>query len=98
MRISDWSSDVCSSDLAVSENQRLIVGIAGASGVRYGVRLLELLRGLPVESHLVLSKAAEMTLAYETDLKVSDVKALADVAYPVEIGRASCREGVCQYV
>src|SRR3546814_19708312 len=83
---------------AVSESQRLIVGIAGASGVRYCVRLLELLRGLPVESHLVLSKAAEMTLAYETDLKVSDVKALADVAYPVEIGRASCREGVCQYV
>src|SRR3546814_1293749 len=89
MRISDWSSDVCSSDLAVSENQRLIVGIAGASGVRYGVRLLELLRGLPVESHLVLSKAAEMTLAYETDLKVSDVKALADVAYPVgDVGAA----------
>lgn len=71
------------------QNQRLIVGITGASGVRYGVRLLELLRDLPVESHLVLSKAAEMTLAYESDLKSSEVKALADVAYPVsDVGAA----------
>lgn len=71
------------------QNQRLIVGITGASGVRYGVRLLELLRDLPVESHLVLSKAAEMTLAYESDLKPSEVKALADVAYPVsDVGAA----------
>jgi flavin prenyltransferase len=71
------------------KNQRLIVGITGASGVRYGVRLLEMLRDLPVESHLVLSKAAEMTLAYETDLKVAEVKALADVTYPVsDVGAA----------
>src|SRR3546814_17216770 len=48
-----------------------------------------MLRGLPVESHLVLSKAAELTLAYETDLKVAEVKALADVAYPVsDVGAA----------
>ena len=46
--------------------QRLIVGLSGASGVIYGVRLLETLRGLPVESHLVMSKSAEVTLAYET--------------------------------
>jgi 4-hydroxy-3-polyprenylbenzoate decarboxylase len=73
----------------VSQNQRLIVGITGASGVRYGVRLLEILRDLPVESHLVLSKAAELTLAYETDLKVAEVKALADVVYPVaDVGAA----------
>jgi 4-hydroxy-3-polyprenylbenzoate decarboxylase len=73
----------------VSQNQRLIVGITGASGVRYGVRLLELLRELPVESHLVLSRAAEMTLAYETDLKLAEVKALADVVYPVaDVGAA----------
>src|SRR3546814_7828848 len=73
----------------VAQNHRLIVGITGASGVRYGVRLLEILRGLPVESHLVLSKAAELTLAYETDLKVAEVKALADVAYPVsDVGAA----------
>ena len=73
----------------MSQNQRLIVGITGASGVRYGVRLLEILRDLPVESHLVLSKAAEMTLAYESDLKPAEVKALADVAYPVsDVGAA----------
>ncbi len=62
--------------------QRLIVGLSGASGVVYGVRLLESLRKLPVETHLVISKSAEVTLAYETDLKVSDVQALADVWYP----------------
>ncbi len=68
---------------------RLIVGISGASGVRYGIRMLETLRDLPVESHLVLSKAAELTIAYETDLKVAEVTALADVAYPVgDLGAA----------
>lgn len=73
----------------MTQNQRLIVGITGASGVRYGVRLLEILRDLPVESHLVLSRAAEMTLAYETDLKVADVRALADVTYPIgDVGAA----------
>jgi 4-hydroxy-3-polyprenylbenzoate decarboxylase len=60
---------------------RLIVGISGASGTIYGVRLLELLRPMPVETHLVMSHAAEVTLAYETDLKVADVKALADVCH-----------------
>ncbi|MGD8327106.1 MAG: UbiX family flavin prenyltransferase [Sphingomonadales bacterium] len=62
---------------------RLIIGISGASGVIYGVRLLEILRDTPVETHLVISKAAEMTLASETDLKSKDVMALADKCYPV---------------
>ncbi len=61
--------------------ERLIVGISGASGVIYGIRLLEALRALPVESHLVMTKAAEMTLAYETDLKAAQVLALADHSY-----------------
>jgi flavin prenyltransferase len=61
---------------------RIIVGISGASGVIYGVRLLEVLRDLGIETHLVMSKSAEITLAYETDLKVSAVKALASVVYP----------------
>ena len=56
---------------AVSGSDRLVVGISGASGVVYGIRLLETLRALPVESHLVISKSAELTLAYETDLKVA---------------------------
>jgi 4-hydroxy-3-polyprenylbenzoate decarboxylase len=61
---------------------RLVVGISGASGAIYGIRLLEILRHLDIESHLVLSRAAEMTIAYETDLKPAAVKALADVVHP----------------
>ena len=73
----------------MSGHKRLIVGISGASGVAYGVRLLEALKPLDVETHLVLSQSAEVTLAYETDYKVADVQALADVAYSVrDIGAA----------
>ena len=54
-------------DAAGEKPRRLIVGISGASGVVYGIRMLEALLGLPVESHLVISKSAEMTIAYETD-------------------------------
>jgi 4-hydroxy-3-polyprenylbenzoate decarboxylase len=73
----------------MATHQRLIVGLTGASGIVYGVRLLEALRALPVETHLIMSRAAELTLAYETDLKVAKVRALADVWYPVaDIGAA----------
>jgi flavin prenyltransferase len=69
--------------------QRLIVGISGASGVIYGIRMLQLLRDTPVETHLVISKSAEITVAYETDWKAADVKALADMVYPAaDIGAA----------
>ncbi|WP_029008951.1 UbiX family flavin prenyltransferase [Azospirillum halopraeferens] len=61
--------------------RRLVVGISGASGVILGVRMLETLRSLSVETHLVMSRAAEVTLAHETDLKVADVRALAGTAY-----------------
>jgi len=57
---------------------RIVVGISGASGVVYGVRLLEMLREADVETHLVMSRSAEVTLAHETSLKVADVRALAD--------------------
>jgi flavin prenyltransferase len=67
----------------MSASTRLIVGISGASGVTYGVRLLEILRDLPVETHLVMTKAAEVTLAHETRRKVAEVQALADRAYAV---------------
>jgi 4-hydroxy-3-polyprenylbenzoate decarboxylase len=63
---------------------RLIVGISGASGVIYGVRLLEACRALPIETHLVMTRTAEVTLAHETSLKVSDVRRLADVAYKID--------------
>jgi flavin prenyltransferase len=62
---------------------RLIVGISGASGVIYGARLLRLLEPLPVETHLVISRSAEMTLALETDLKPADLRARADVVHAV---------------
>lgn len=73
----------------MSQPTRLIVGISGASGVIYGVRLLQALQPLDVETHLVMSKAAEMTLAYETDWKSADVTGLADVRHPIgDIGAA----------
>jgi 4-hydroxy-3-polyprenylbenzoate decarboxylase len=65
------------------ERSRLIVGISGASGVIYGARLLELLRKLPVEIHLVVSRSAEIALALETDLKPADLRARADVAHAI---------------
>lgn len=69
--------------------RRMIVGISGASGVVYGVRLLDMLRTLDIESHLVMTRAAEMTLAYETDFKASDVRALADYSYAIgDVGAA----------
>jgi 4-hydroxy-3-polyprenylbenzoate decarboxylase len=69
--------------------RRLIVGISGASGVVYGVRALEALRGSGIETHLVMTRSAEMTLAYETKLKVADVHALADVVHPIaDVGAA----------
>jgi 4-hydroxy-3-polyprenylbenzoate decarboxylase len=60
---------------------RLIVGITGASGAIYGIRALELLRRLAVETHLVLSQAATITIAQETNYAVADVRALADVVH-----------------
>jgi flavin prenyltransferase len=63
--------------------QRLIVGISGASGVTYGIRLLEILRPLPVETHLVMTKAAEVALAHETPRKAAEIHALADRTHAV---------------
>lgn len=62
-------------------SDRLIVGVSGASGIIYGVRALEALRQLGVESHLVASKAAEMTLHYEMDLSIAEFRSRADHVY-----------------
>lgn len=77
----------------MEQAERLIVGISGASGVRYGVRLLEILRELGVETHLVMTRAAEMTLSYETGLKAAQLRALAhrshaigDIGAPIASG------------
>ncbi len=62
--------------------KRLVVGISGASGAIYGIRFLELLRGLPgLESHLIVSDAAKRTIVEETDYTVRDVEALATRHY-----------------
>jgi 4-hydroxy-3-polyprenylbenzoate decarboxylase len=62
---------------------RLIVGLSGASGVAYGVRLLEALGDLKIESHLVMTRAAEMTIAYETKLTPKQVAAKAACRYAI---------------
>ena len=62
---------------------RIIVGISGASGIIYGVRLLEVLKKLGVETHLVITEDAERTLALETDYDINYVKSLANRAYDI---------------
>lgn len=60
---------------------RLIVGISGGSGSIYGIRFLEVLRGLDIESHLVITKWGGITITYETDLKLDGVRRLASFSY-----------------
>jgi 4-hydroxy-3-polyprenylbenzoate decarboxylase len=72
---------------------RLIIGISGASGIIYGIRLLEILQSLPVETHLVISKASQLTRAHETTMSASELKALADVYHPYNDIAASIASG-----
>lgn len=74
-------------------NRPVIVGISGASGIAYGVRALQLLRECGVETHLVMSKSAELTLHYELDMSVSEVKALASQTYPIKNVGAAIASG-----
>lgn len=76
-----------------ADRPRLVVGITGASGVAYGLRALDACRDLGVESHLVMSKSAALTLAQETDLSVSDVSAKADVVHRAADVGASIASG-----
>ena len=76
--------------------RRLTIGISGASGIVYGIRMLELLRETDVETHLVMSRSAEMTLAYETDVKPKEVRALASVNHAVSDIGASISSGSFQ--
>lgn len=74
--------------------KRLIIGISGASGAIYGVRLLQVLRNVAeVETHLVTSQAARQTLSLETDLSLRDVQALADVVHDARDIAASISSG-----
>jgi 4-hydroxy-3-polyprenylbenzoate decarboxylase len=72
-----------------SVKPRLIIAISGASGAIYGIRALERLRASGIESHLIVSKAAGLSLSAETDRTLAEVHALADVVYrPADIGAA----------
>jgi len=71
------------------QRRRLVVGISGATGTAYGIRLLQVARALEIETHLVITKAGARTLAYETDVSVQEVRSMADHSYPdSDIGAA----------
>jgi 4-hydroxy-3-polyprenylbenzoate decarboxylase len=67
--------------------ERIIIGVSGASGAVYAIRALEMLRGIGVETHLVVSQAGRMTVKYETGMDYADLAALADHDYkPQDVG------------
>lgn len=74
-------------------NPHLIIGISGSSGIIYAIRLLETLKQLPITTHLVVSKAAQLTRLYETKLTMAELKALADVYHPNSDLAASIASG-----
>jgi len=76
-----------------NEPRRLIVGISGATGIVYGVRLLEVLRKTDIETHLVITRPGLMTLNYETDLSRDNLYALADHVHPENDVGASISSG-----
>jgi 4-hydroxy-3-polyprenylbenzoate decarboxylase len=81
---------------SADRRKRLVVGVSGASGVVYGVRVLDACRELGVESHLVMSRAAALTLSQETALSVAEVGAKADVVHKVSDIGASIASGSFQ--
>ena len=76
--------------------KRLIVGIAGASGVIYGVRMLEVLKNRGIETHLIISEAGKLNIKIETDYDVEDVLAMADFTYNNKQIAASVASGSFQ--
>ena len=73
--------------------RRLVVGISGATGIIFGVRLLEVLRRLEIETHLVISGAGEMTRDYETTLSSAELRALATKTHKISDVGASIASG-----
>ena len=72
---------------------RIVVGISGASGIVYGVRALQLLRDSGVQTHLVMSKSAELTLHYEMDMSLAEIHSLASEVHPIKNVGASIASG-----
>ena len=82
--------------MTIHQQRRIIVAITGASGAVYGIRLLQVLAHLGVETHLVLSDAAKITLTSETDLSVGEVQSLAAVVHHSKDIAASISSGSFQ--
>ncbi len=78
----------------MNQKKRLIIGISGATGAIYGVRMLEILAKIDdIETHLVMSKAGRMTIQVETPFSVKDVEAMADVVHDISNVGASISSG-----
>jgi len=72
---------------------RIIIGITGATGIIYGLRLLETLKPMDIETHLVVSKAGQLTRSHETDISLQALKSLCDVYHPIGDIAASIASG-----
>lgn len=83
----------------IHDTKRLIIGITGASGVIYGIRMLEVLRSIPnVETHLIMTSSAWQTITLETDYNPRAVSALANVTYRINDIAAAIASGSFQTV
>lgn len=69
--------------MTIQKKNRIIIGISGASGIIYGIRLLECLKEYEIETHLIVSKAAQQTRAFETKLSAAELNHLADKHYSI---------------
>jgi flavin prenyltransferase len=76
-----------------SQTRRLIVGISGASGILYGIRALQILKQCGFETHLIMTRSAQITLAHETPIKVAEVNQLASVVHRIDDIGASISSG-----
>ena len=85
--------DFASYNPKMENTKRLIVALTGASGTLYGIRLLQTLKATDIETHLVMSDSAKITMAAETDFKLAEVEALADVVHAAKNIGASIASG-----
>jgi flavin prenyltransferase len=76
-----------------SQTRRLIVGISGASGILYGIRALQILKQCGFETHLIMTRSAQITLAHETSVKIAEVNQLASVVHRIDDIGASISSG-----
>lgn len=73
--------------------KKLILGISGASGALYGIRLLQMLRELEIEVHLIISRSAEIAISYECEMTLSDINKISNYSYCVEDIASSVSSG-----